>query len=109
KMRQTKTALFRFNHAVRLVRPYLIPAPPDTGAPPMNNPTTHRGLRMAVVGGALALILPTGLVFPLCADDEPAAGAKEQTKLAKDLFGAWILVGTPDNVGEAPKSGGRIK
>ena len=75
----------------------------------MNNPTTRRSLRMAVVCGLLALMLPTWIVSPLRADDQPAAGAKEPNKLAKDLIGTWILVGTPDGVAEPPKSGGRLK
>ena len=31
------------------------------------------------------------------------------TSLAADLIGTWILVGKPGEVGEAPKSGGRLK
>jgi len=73
----------------------------------MNKPTTYRGLRMAVVLGALALVSLSGIVLTLRGDDQPAARAK--TKLAKDLLGTWVLVGTPDKVGEAPKSGGRLK
>jgi hypothetical protein len=64
---------------------------------------------MAVVFAALALVPPTGILLPIRADDQPAGGAKEPTKLAKDLIGTWVLVGTPDKVGEAPKSGGRLK
>jgi len=75
----------------------------------MNKPTTHRGIRMAVVFGALALALSIGLLLPLRADEPPAARAKEPTKLAKELIGTWILVGTPDKVSEAPKSGARLK
>ena len=74
----------------------------------MNKLTTHRGLRMAVVFGALALVPAIGILLPLRAEEQPAAGAKE-SKLAKDLIGTWVLVGTPDKVGEAPKSGGRFK
>ena len=75
----------------------------------MHKPTTNRGVRIAVVIAALALALPTGIVYPLRADDRPSAGTKEPTKLAKDLIGTWVLVGTPDNVGEVPKSGARLK
>ena len=32
-----------------------------------------------------------------------------RSKLAKDLVGTWVVVGTPDNVGEIPKKGGRLK
>jgi beta-lactamase regulating signal transducer with metallopeptidase domain/lipopolysaccharide export system protein LptA len=31
------------------------------------------------------------------------------TESADDLIGAWVLVGTPDKIGKAPKSGGRLK
>ena len=75
----------------------------------MNTPTTHRRLRMAVGFGALALALATAIVLPLRADDPPTAGAEESSTLAKDLIGTWIWVGTPDKVGETPKSGGRLK
>ena len=37
----------------------------------MNKPTTHSGLRMAVVFAALALVLPTGILLSLRADDLP--------------------------------------
>ncbi len=75
----------------------------------MHQPTTKRGFRIAVVFGVLALVLAAGIVFSLRADDRPSGGPKEPTKLAKDLLGTWVLVGTPDQVGEAPKSGARLK
>jgi hypothetical protein len=75
----------------------------------MHKSTKNRRLRIAVVFGALALVLPIGIVFPLRADNHPSGTPKEPTKLAKDLIGTWVLVGTPDNVGEAPKSGARLK
>jgi hypothetical protein len=31
------------------------------------------------------------------------------SQLAKDLIGAWVLVGTPDEVGEPPATGGQLK
>jgi len=31
------------------------------------------------------------------------------SQLAKDLTGVWVLVGTPDEVGEPPAAGGRFK
>ena len=74
----------------------------------MNNARTHCGLRLPAVG-ALAFVLLTGIMFPLRADDKSAAGTTEPTKLAKDLIGTWVLVGKPGNVGEVPKSGGRLK
>ena len=39
---------------------------------------------------------------------EKAAPAVEPS-LARKLLGTWILVGTPDKVGEAPAKGGRLK
>jgi hypothetical protein len=58
---------------------------------------------------ALALVLPTAGLLPLRADDRPPKGAAEPTKLAKDLIGTWVLVGTPDKVDDQPESGGRLK
>ncbi|OWK45007.1 hypothetical protein FRUB_01338 [Fimbriiglobus ruber] len=54
-------------------------------------------------------MLPTGIALSLRADDKPAAGAKAPPDLAKNLIGTWVLVGTPDKVGEVPKAGGRLK
>jgi hypothetical protein len=45
------------------------------------------------------------LVGQLSAQDE----ATPPSKLAKDMVGTWILVGTPDEIGEAPAKGGRLK
>jgi hypothetical protein len=70
---------------------------------------TPRSRRMALLLGALALAVPTGMVFSLRADDQPSRGAKEPTKLAKNLIGTWVLVGTPDKIEEMPKSGARLK
>jgi hypothetical protein len=75
----------------------------------MTKITMRRCLRMAVMFGTLALLSPTGIVLPLRADDKPAAGVKEPTKLAKELIGTWVLVGTPDKVDDAPKPGARLK
>src|SRR5262249_55808640 len=82
---------------------------PTEGTSAMHKPRMNRGLRKAAVFGALALVLPAGIVLSLRADDHPSAGPKESTKLAKGLIGTWVLVGTPEKVGEAPKSGGRLK
>jgi len=75
----------------------------------MNRPTKNRGVGMTVAFTALALVFPTGLVFPVRAEDQPSKAAAEPTKLAKNLIGTWVLVGTPDKVGEPPTSGGRLK
>jgi hypothetical protein len=64
---------------------------------------------MAAIFGVLTLVVPTGIMFSLRADDRPSSGTKDPTKLARDLMGTWVLVGTPDKIEEAPKSGGRLK
>ena len=62
-------------------------------------------LRVAVISLlALLLLAATNLQ----AQDKPTA-AKEQSTLAKNLLGTWILVGEPGKVGEPPASGGRLK
>lgn len=56
--------------------------------------------------GLLALVLsPIAL---LLAQDKPDV-AKDPTPLAKNLIGAWILVGSPGKVEEPPAAGGRLK
>src|SRR5262245_28686024 len=66
---------------------------------------TRNTLRVAVIS-LLALLFSAAT--NLHAQDKPAA-AKEQSVLAKNLLGTWILVGVPGKVGEAPASGGRLK
>ena len=51
------------------------------------------------------LLLTILLAGQLSAQDKKAP----QSKLAKDLVGTWILVGTPDEIGEIPAKGGRLK
>jgi hypothetical protein len=75
----------------------------------MDKPTKRRGIRMTVVFLALALVLPTSVTLPVGAGDQPPKGAAEPAKLAKELIGTWVLVGTPDKVADPPKSGGRLK
>ena len=70
----------------------------------MENSTKRRVIRTAAVILVLAVVLPVG-----GAGDQPPKKDAEPTKLAKDLIGTWVLVGTPDRVGEAPESGGRLK
>jgi hypothetical protein len=74
----------------------------------MHKPATPRSRRIAVYFGAVALVIPV-IALSLRADDKSSGGPKEPTKLAKDLIGTWVLVGTPDKIGEAPKSGARLK
>ena len=50
---------------------------------------------------ALAVFFPAVLAVRLRADDKPS-------KLAHDLVGAWVVVGTPGKV-EAPKPGATVK
>jgi hypothetical protein len=51
---------------------------------------------------AVALAAGLGLARPMNAQDE-------DTQLAKDLVGTWVLVGKPGAIAEAPAAGGRIK
>jgi hypothetical protein len=69
------------------------------------------GILRAVVIGTLALAALVAIVTRLQADDEKkkSAPAAKPTQLAKDFMGTWVLVGTPDKVGEPPASGGRLK
>ena len=62
-------------------------------------------LRFAVIGLAAILL---GAATDLYAQNKPDAD-KEQSPLAKNLLGTWILVGEPGKVGDAPASGGRLK
>jgi hypothetical protein len=74
----------------------------------MSKSMTNGGSRLAVVFGAVASVILSGIVLTLRADEQSSRGAKP-TGLAKELMGTWILVGTPDKIGEVPKSGGRLK
>jgi ketosteroid isomerase-like protein len=65
----------------------------------MQKHPTLRSPRVAVVFGAAAVVLPAGIMFSLRADEHLSGGPKEPTKLAKDLIGTWVLMGTPDKVG----------
>ncbi|HXS67396.1 MAG TPA: hypothetical protein VN761_01055, partial [Candidatus Polarisedimenticolia bacterium] len=40
---------------------------------------------------------------------ESAPAAPASSDIARELIGAWILVGTPGNIGPVPNKGGRIK
>ena len=67
--------------------------------------TMQKFLRVAAFG-LLAFTLPRSNC--LYAQDKPGA-AREQTPLARNLIGTWILVGKPGEIGEAPAAGGRLK
>jgi hypothetical protein len=68
----------------------------------------NRHFVRAGVVGFLAVALPCALVVRLLAADDKKAEA-EPSQLAKDLIGTWVMVGTPDKIGEAPETGGRFK
>jgi hypothetical protein len=55
-----------------------------------------------------AIVLVTVVVLPVGAGDEPKKGP-DSAKLAKELVGTWVYVGTPDKIEDQPKSGGRFK
>ena len=54
----------------------------------------------------LALLVPMTSVSLAIKADEKAAAAPT---LEKKIQGKWVLSGTPDKIGPAPKAGGRIK
>src|SRR5262245_46833387 len=69
----------------------------------MDKSTKRRAARVA------AVLLVTAVVLPVGAGDESPKKGTEPAKLAKDLVGTWVLVGTPEKVGDPPASGGRLK
>lgn len=64
---------------------------------------------MRCVISLTAVLLVSAVVLTVWAIDQPPKKEAEPTNLAKDLIGTWIMVGTPDKVGDLPKSGGRFK
>jgi hypothetical protein len=62
-----------------------------------------------IVVATLILIAPVVIDCRLQADDEKAKPDEKPSKIARDLVGTWVLVGTPDNIGEPPATGGRLK
>ena len=71
----------------------------------MNTISMTRNLLRVAAITLLALTFSTATY--LQAQDKPAAAA-EQSPLAKNLVGTWILVGKPADVREAPAAGGRL-
>jgi hypothetical protein len=68
--------------------------------------------KMLVMSGVLIIsVLSLVILFvgQISAQDKDKPSLPEASKLAKDLIGTWILVGTPDEVGEIPAKGGRLK
>jgi hypothetical protein len=67
---------------------------------------------MSVTSGVLIislLLLIILLVGRISAQDKETPSSPAASKLAKDLIGTRVLVGTPDEVGEIPATGGRLK
>ena len=73
----------------------------------MNEPNITRNIRRTAGIWFLALIASTAFLALQAADK--SASATAPSPLAKDLVGAWILVGKPGEVGQAPATGGRLK
>jgi len=62
--------------------------------------------------GVFVLSLFSSLALLGCnlpAKDEAAALSPEPPQLSRDIIDTWILVGTPDEIGEPPDAGGRFK
>ena len=51
---------------------------------------------------ALALLIAAGLGLHARGADPSPEKPAEPSKLAKDLIGTWVLVGTPDKIADAP-------
>jgi len=68
--------------------------------------------KMSVTSGVLIISLLSLIILfvgQLSAQDKETPSPSAASKLAKDLIGTWILVGTPDEVGEPPTAGGRLR
>ena len=64
-------------------------------------------LTMRCAVGLPVALLVVAVGSSVGSGDPPAKG--EPAKVAKELIGTWVLVGTPEKVGEPPASGGRLK
>lgn len=80
-------------------------APPKKGNEMNTSMITNQIVRAATVG-LLALASPT---TPAALAAEDNSTAPKSSELGNQLIGAWVLIGTPDHVGNAPTAGGRIK
>jgi hypothetical protein len=65
-------------------------------------------IRSSLLTSLLLVTLSFATPRSVQAEDKPAA-ATDETQLAKQLIGTWILVGKPGQIGEAPASGGRLQ
>lgn len=66
----------------------------------------------SVTFGVLILSVLSFLVLLGChlpAQDKVTPLSSAPSQLSKDMIGTWVLVGTPDEVGEPPAAGGRLK
>ena len=59
--------------------------------------------------GLTAALVVSAVAVSLVASAEPPKGTGEPAKLAKELVGTWVFVGTPGRVGVPPEAGGRLK
>lgn len=75
----------------------------------MNPSTITNQVARTVAVGLIALATATGPVVSHAETDSATPPPQPASDLGKQLIGAWVLVGTPDHVGKAPSSGGRIK
>lgn len=65
---------------------------------------------MIVLGIALCLLGQQALAESETKNTpEPRAAPTGQSQLAEDMIGTWVLVGTPDHVGEPQAAGGQLK
>jgi hypothetical protein len=67
------------------------------------------GMPRSVIGLTLVLAASLTIAAALRADDEKSKPDPKPSQLAKDLIGTWVLIGTPDKIGEPPATGGRLK
>jgi hypothetical protein len=75
----------------------------------MNPCTRIRPIIRAAIFGLVALTLPTAC-RPTNQNHQPTADATPlASQLANDMIGAWVHVGTPGQVTDAPATGGRLK
>jgi beta-lactamase regulating signal transducer with metallopeptidase domain len=70
----------------------------------MNQPNRLTRLAMA---GLIAANL-SSVATPARADDGTNSGGPS-SDLSKQLIGTWVLVGSPDHIGQVPEAGGRYK
>src|SRR5262245_34307390 len=80
---------------------------PGSHASPSRRHPGQKGAAISAHTRSLAIVTAAIGVLALALPARLEAG--EPSNLAKDLIGTWVLVGTPDKVGEPPAAGGRLK